>query len=74
MLPWIPTRYPLTHFLTKYTYTLHDVDALNEPPVHYLEEKKIPPFSPRLDIDNFMTSSFMTSSWSYSVQRSDVTR
>ena len=51
MLPWIPTRYPVTHFFNKiYTYTLRDVDALNESPVHYLEKNLIPPFLPQLYI------------------------
>ena len=47
-----------TFFNNIYTYTLRDVDALNESPVHYLEKNLIPPFLPQLYIDNFMTSSF----------------
>ena len=44
MLPWIPTRYPLTHFFKKYIYIyIHHIDALNEPPVHYWEKKLNPP-------------------------------
>ena len=59
MLPWIPTRYPMTHFFTKYIH-IHYINALNEPPVHYLDKKLNPPVSAwyQLDIENFMTSSF----------------
>ena len=45
----------MTHFFTKYIH-IHYINALNEPPVHYLDK------SPRvcliLDIENFMTSLF----------------
>ena len=56
MLPWTPTRYPLTHFLTKYIH-INDIDALFEPPIHYIKNL-IPPCLPQLDIEMFLTSSF----------------
>ena len=57
MLPWIPTRYPLTHFFTKYIQ-IHHIDALNEAPVYYLKKKLNSLFLPHLEIENFMTSLF----------------
>ena len=37
---------------------IHYIDALNEPPVHYLKKNLIPRCLPQLDIENFITSSF----------------
>ena len=48
----------MTHFFTKYIH-IHYINALNEPPVHYLDKKLNPPrVCLILDIEDFMTSSF----------------